>query len=327
MALNFKKYLKDKDRRRGVIGTTIIHLILLFALFFLALRTPLPLPGEEGVEVNLGYDETGYGDIQSESAPPESQPTPPSQQQQVEQNEPEPEMIEPEPEITEPEPEIAEEEIITQDIEEAPAIEEEIIEEKKEEEKEPVKEEPEEIKEEKEPEPVKEEPVEEPKEEVTDSTFVAESEEVTEEVVEEPKPVVNQRALYPGTSKNKSGTNEGNTQGAGDMGKPTGYKDSEGYDGKGGKGDGISWGLEGRGKLHLEVPSDDFEERGDIKVGILVNREGQVIKAWIDYSGTEPMMSDKQKQQAIDAAMNSKFEKKSDAPEQQRGWITYTYIK
>lgn len=320
-----KEILKDKDRRRGLIGTILVHMVLLLALFFLALRTPLPLPGEEGVEVNLGYDEQGYGDIQSESSPPETQTTPPPpQQQQPEQSDPEPEVIEPEPEITEPEPEVAEE-IITQDIEEAPVIEEEIEEEKKEEpEPEPVKEEPEEIIEE--TKPVQEEVTKEPEEQPVDSAFVSESEEVSEKIVEEPKPEVNQRALYPGTSKNKEGTNQGNTQGAGDMGKPSGAKDSEGYDGKGGKGDGISYGLGGRGNLHLDVPPKIFEEVGDIKVTIYVDRDGVVVDARIDYSGTTVLSPD-QREKAIQAAMNSKFEQKSDAPEKQRGWITYSYVK
>jgi len=54
----------DSDKRKGIIGTIMFHLMLLIALFFLALRTPLPLPGEEGVEVDLGYSNTGRGEIQ-----------------------------------------------------------------------------------------------------------------------------------------------------------------------------------------------------------------------------------------------------------------------
>jgi protein TonB len=314
--------LRDKDRRRGLIATVMIHLLLLIALFFLALSTPLPLPGEEGVEVNLGYDEQGYGDVQEESAPPESQPTPPPQQMEQLQPEQE-EIIEPEPELIEPEPQAAEEDMLTQDVEEAPALDEK--KEDIEEETEPVEKEPEkEV--EKKPEPVKEIVEDKPEEKPVDSTYISESEEETEAVVEEPKPTVNQRALYPGTSTNKEGSNQGNTQGPGDMGKPTGYKESEGYDGKGGIGNGISFGLQGRGSMLLEAPSKDFEEVGDVTVTIWVNREGKVIKAEIDRSKTE-FYNELQWKQAKDAALNSKFEAKQDAPEEQRGWITYTYIK
>lgn len=299
---------KDKDRRRGLIATTLVHILILFALFFLALRTPLPLPGEAGVEVNLGYDEQGVGNIQSESAPPESQPTPPPQ--------PVPQ------EIIEPEPEIIEEEIVTQDIEEAPVIEEEIVEDEPEEIIEEPKEEPEP---EKEPEIIEEEIVEELPEKPVDSTFVSETEELVEEVVEEPKPVVNQRALYPGTSTNKTGTNQGNTQGAGDMGKPQGYKDSDKYDGRGGEGNGPSFYLGGRGGKYIETPSVKVTERGTVTVDIWVDRQGNVAKAQINYKGTD-VIDAQQRKIAVDAALNSKFDEDPSAPEQQRGTISYTFI-
>jgi outer membrane biosynthesis protein TonB len=303
-----KEMWKDKDRRRGLIATTLVHILILFALFFLALRTPLPLPGEAGVEVNLGYDEQGVGNIQSESAPPESQPTPPPQ--------PVPQ------EIIEPEPEIIEEEIVTQDIEEAPVIEEEIVEDEPEEIIEEPKEEPEP---EKEPEIIEEEIVEELPEKPVDSTFVSETEELVEEVVEEPKPVVNQRALYPGTSTNKTGTNQGNTQGAGDMGKPQGYKDSDKYDGRGGEGNGPSFYLGGRGGKYIETPSVKVTERGTVTVDIWVDRQGNVAKAQINYKGTD-VIDAQQRKIAVDAALNSKFDEDPSAPEQQRGTISYTFI-
>ena len=115
MSSKIKELFKDKDRRRGLIGTTVVHLLLLVALLILALRTPLPLPGEEGVEVNLGYNDQGLGDIQSETPAPVAQPVPQPPQQQ--------------PEVKLPEPVVEEEEIITQEVEEAPVIEEEIKEE------------------------------------------------------------------------------------------------------------------------------------------------------------------------------------------------------
>lgn len=95
---------EHKYKKHGVIGTVIFHAAILVALLFLALRTPLPLPGEEGVEVSLGYDVTGSGLTQPEKLKPI---------QQVQ------------PDIPEPQPR----EIITQDVEEAPAIEEDVPEE------------------------------------------------------------------------------------------------------------------------------------------------------------------------------------------------------
>lgn len=298
---SFKEILKDKDRRRGIIATTVVHLLLIVALLFLALRTPLPLPGEEGVEVNLGYDDMGIGDIQTESPPLQTETPPPMPQ-----------------EITEPEPVLEEEEIITQDIEETPVIEEEKIEEVKED-PEP---EPEEIIEEI-PEP-KEEIVEEIIEKRVDSSLLY-TEKVVEKTVPNPDPVVNEKALFTGSSQNTNGTNQGIAGGAGDQGKPHGFENSNKYDGQGGLGNGISFSLGGRGSKFLDKPSDNFKEQGTVKVDIWVDRNGNVKNAAINRKGTniiDPAMH----LIAINAAKNSTFAEDPKALELQRGSITYNFI-
>jgi len=80
-------------------GTLLFHLGVLLILLFLGFTTQLPLPGEEGVEISLGYDLTGMGDVQ------------PRRTATVEQK-------------TQPQPvtDKMEEEIVTQDIEPAPAV-------------------------------------------------------------------------------------------------------------------------------------------------------------------------------------------------------------
>ena len=45
---------KDKHKLLGIVATVAFHAIALVLLFTLCFRTPLPLPGEAGVEVNLG---------------------------------------------------------------------------------------------------------------------------------------------------------------------------------------------------------------------------------------------------------------------------------
>ncbi|PLX10497.1 MAG: hypothetical protein C0598_10235 [Marinilabiliales bacterium] len=272
-----------------------------------ALSTPLPLPGEEGVEVNLGFTDTGSGNIQSDSPPPTAKPTPPKQ-------------VQPEPQ-PEPEPVQNEEEVVDQDTEEAPNLNEE--KEKEPEEIEEPKKEPEKV-EEKKPEPV-EPPKEEIEEKTIDSTQFAED--TTEEVVEaEPEPKVNERALFPGSANNNTeGTNQGVKGGIGDQGKPKGFKDSNKYDGRGGKGNGPSFYLGGRGSLYLEEPSANFNEQGDVVVDIWVNREGKVIKAQVKAKGTS-ILDPTLKQKAVDAAFNSKFESDPKAEELQRGTITYKFV-
>ncbi len=304
MVNKLKQILKDKDRRRGIIGTIIVHVIILVALFILALRTPLPLPGEEGVEVNFGYDDRGYGDIQRETPPPV---------RKLPSAQPKPQKIE------QPEPPSPPKEVVTQETEEAPAIEEP----KK---KEKIKEEPEEIKKEEKPEePVEKVEEKKPDETPVDSTAMTPEKEVVEEPEKEPEPVVNTKALYTGTSKSKKGSNQGVKQGSGDMGKPQGYKDSNKYDGRGGEGNGISFSLGGRGSKYLERPSAKFSEVGTVVVNIWVDRNGNVTKAQVSPRGTT-IINQKQRQIAVDAAKNSTFTADASAPETQRGTITYTFI-
>jgi len=294
--------LKDKDRRRGIIGTVIVHVLLLAALFLLALKTPLPLPGEEGVEVNLGYDDTGFGDIQTESPAQQTETPPPPPPQ----------------EMTEPEPLPQKEDYITQNVEDTPALDEEINEEKKTEQ---------------EPEETIEEPIEPEKEIVEEikETPVDSSQVYAEEVIEEPtpepepEPVVNEKALFKGSSKNNNGTNQGIAGGIGDQGKPHGFPDSNKYDGQGGMGNGISYSLGGRGSKYIDKPSASFKEQGTVKVDIWVDRQGNVVKASINRKGTI-VVDENMYQIAINAAKNSTFAEDLNAAELQRGSITYNFI-
>lgn len=57
------EHLSEKDNRTAIIGTIVFHAILLFALLYFGLRTPLPLPEEEGVIVALGIVDVGTGQI------------------------------------------------------------------------------------------------------------------------------------------------------------------------------------------------------------------------------------------------------------------------
>ena len=55
---------KKKDKGIAVAGTIVVHALAVLILFLMAFRTPLPLPGEEGVEVDLGMMNQGMGNIQ-----------------------------------------------------------------------------------------------------------------------------------------------------------------------------------------------------------------------------------------------------------------------
>ena len=245
---------EKKDRGIAVAGTILVHALIVLILFLMAFRTPLPLPGEEGVEVDLGMMDQGMGNIQPEkpAIPQAAQP-----QQQSKQTK---------------------EDIVSQNDEEAPAIEK-----------------PKNIK------PKQEKPA------------------------EEPKPTVNQRALFKGNNNPQEGGSEGITGQPGDQGNPNGLAGIKKYDGQGGKGNGTGYDLGGRGAKSLHRPNDDFSEEGIVVVDIWVNRQGKVTRAEVAAKGTTVINSD-MRQKAIQAALRSSFAADSNAPEEQHGTITYTFV-
>lgn len=74
--------MKEKKENRKIIaiaGTLFFHGILVLILLLFALKTPLPLPAEQGVEVNLGNSDDGAGieqpqQIQNRKPAPTSPP-------------------------------------------------------------------------------------------------------------------------------------------------------------------------------------------------------------------------------------------------------------
>lgn len=57
---------KDKDKRRGLIGTLLVHILLLivFALYGLTYMEPRP---EQGMLINFGTSDVGSGDVQPDT--------------------------------------------------------------------------------------------------------------------------------------------------------------------------------------------------------------------------------------------------------------------
>jgi TonB family protein len=257
-----------KDEIKGMVGTIVFHALLVLALLFLALRTPLPLPSEGGVEVNLGNSDEGMGNIQPRELEASSQAAPP------------------------PQPSPTNEDLITEDNEEAPAIEPKPI--------------------------VKPKPVQKPEPKPVVKT----------EPTPEPTPKVDPRAIFPGKNatgdKTGQGGNEGITGKPGDQGKPTGDPNASGYDGTGGSGGGPSFSLSGRSSRVIPAPSKNFREEGTVVVTIYVNRAGDVTRVLSGAKGTTTS-SAQLRQLAEQAAKLAKFSPKEDAPEEQKGTITYIF--
>lgn len=112
--------LDTEHKKKSMMITVILHLIMLLLLFYVGL-TYLDPPLEQGIAVNFGTTETGSGRIQPteaiKSAPKETTPPP----------------------VTQPKTEIKED-VVTQDNEEAPVIKKEEV--KQVQKEEPVKKEP-----------------------------------------------------------------------------------------------------------------------------------------------------------------------------------------
>ncbi|MDA3904903.1 MAG: energy transducer TonB [Bacteroidales bacterium] len=288
---------ETKDKVKAWFGTILFHALLILALFFLALKTPLPLPDEEGVEVNLGYSDVGQNiqQIQPEEIPA---PTPQPVQEIVE------EVVE---DVIK---EVPDEEIIEEDTEEAPTIAKK-PEPKKETEKK-VEQPIEKPIEEKKPEPEKK--IEQPKEVVK-----------KKEPEPEPKPVVDTRLMY--TGKKEGASSEGNDQQQGDKGVESGVLNTPKYSGPGGLGsDGISYNLGNRKASSLPKPSYNSDDQGRVNVRIRVDKSGRVISAEIFQKGTT--VSDiNLHNMAVQAALKAIFAPDSNAPEIQVGTITYNFIK
>lgn len=245
---------EKKDKGIAIVGTIVFHALAVLVLFLMAFKTPLPLPGEEGVEVDLGMMDQGMGNLQ-----PETPAIPMAAQPQQETSK-------------------SEEEIVAQNDDEAPALEK--------------------------PKTTK------PKQ---------------EQPTETPKPTVNQRALFKGSNNPQAGGSEGITGQPGDQGKPNGLAGIKQYDGQGGKGNGTGYDLGGRGAKSLHRPSDDFTEEGVVVVDIWVDRAGKVTRAEVARKGTTLINND-MRQKAIQAALRSTFASNPNAPEEQHGTITYTFV-
>ena len=263
---------QDENKRRGFIGTMLFHLMILLIFILTALTVPLPLPEEEGIMIDLGQMNDGFGKIEpSSDVVEESEP--------IEENVPE-EVIE---EVTVEEI-TPDEEILTQDVEEASSV--ETIE-------------PEVV--------VKEiQPVEEPKEEPRE---------------------VDTRALFPPKNETNTSTGEGKTTGNTDQGSPTG-DDAGSHDGqenaKGNKG--ISFDLAGRSmKTYPDIDIPYLTRQEKVVVDVTVDKKGNVVKAIAGARGSTSTDQNLWKK-AEQASLKTKFTPKPDAPEYQRGTITFVFI-
>jgi colicin import membrane protein len=95
-------------KTRGIFGTFLFHCILVLVMLLFGFSTPLPLPSEEGILINFGTDDFGFGEIEpAYSDLPDNQEITPRQEESIQESD--------------------KEEIITQDFEESASIKEEKV--------------------------------------------------------------------------------------------------------------------------------------------------------------------------------------------------------
>ncbi|MFA8299288.1 MAG: energy transducer TonB [Hyphomicrobiales bacterium] len=235
-----------KEKRYGLIGTVIFHAILLVLFLTLAFRTPLPLPGEEGVEVNLGYSNVGQGKKQYAKAPKTSP-------------KPKQESVKPKT-TTSPKPQkVSNDQSITQNTEDAPAL--------------PKEKKPEKAK-------IDSTRVKTPSKVLADNTSKPK-----EKVEETPKVNPRALYKGPSKSSSDGGS-EGITNQPGNQGKPNGTLGAQKYEGEGGLGNGISFSLNGRSAKNIPKPGYNSTEQGRVVVTIYVDKSGRVLRAQAGAKGT-----------------------------------------
>ncbi len=164
--------------------------------------------------------------------------------------------------------------------------------------------------------------------ETTPQEKVEEVEEVIEEPEEEKEEErqVDPNALFQNnTSNEESSSSEGISGGEGNQGRPDGDPNSNQYTGHGAGTGGIGYSLAGRKPKGLPKPIYKSNEQGIVVVKIVVDRTGKVISAIPGVKGSTTVDS-ALLQAAKQAALNTKFDKKTTAPTKQTGTITYNFV-
>lgn len=274
------------NRLQGIIGTVVVHLIILLILFVVTLHAATP-DEESGVPVMLGSAELSQGDADPytltevdvlDELQPETAPTDPSVETPSEQ------------------------EMLTQDLEETVAMKPQ---------KKPVKSKTE----------VKTSPKKQPEQPKqptkTPEQIAAEKRAAAEKAAAEEAAKKIAGAFGKGSSMGNRGTG---TTGSGVQGSPTGNSNTGKSTGVGGVG---SWDLNGRSLTgSLPIPVYNVQDEGRVVVTIVVNPSGRVISTSINKRTNT--VSTALRRAAEEAARKARFNV-TDGVNNQTGTITYYF--
>ncbi|MBP2831106.1 energy transducer TonB [Aquimarina sp. U1-2] len=291
--------LDTKHKRKSFVLTLLLHLGLIFLLFYLSLNYIDP-EEESGIAVNFGTTAVGSGKIQP-NTPRKTAPKKTTSQ-----------VSSPLPEEPQDDSPNIKEKVVTQDMQNAP-----IVDQKKK-------------KSQKKIEKRKEKPIRKTAQKSTENPVKEISEKKAEEKIPDPKPdkstldILNSFSNGPKNDGTAKG-GEGNDRLQGDKGNPEGNPNAKSYygNGKGLDGDG-NYRLGGRKALNKEKFVQDCNESGIVVVKIEVNQSGNVIKATPGVKGTTNSASCLT-QPAKRAALATKFNSDANAPIKQVGTIIYQF--
>jgi colicin import membrane protein len=308
-----------KLSRRGLIATIVYHTLIVLLLVFAGLTFPDPPPEEEGILVNFGTDETGFGDFEpmgddQQAGDPELPVVEESQEIVEEEIEPIQEAVET---YTPPDPTPADN---TQDVEETK-----------------VKEEPkptaEELKRQRQEELERQRQADLERErleqERIERELRAEQERIERERQQRAEQLNNMgRDAFGQQGVGETEGSEGITEGSGNQGVTNGSPDADRYDTGGGLGDGVSFGGLGSRRAVGNLPKPnmsgcDVTQKIEVQVEIQVDRDGKVISAIISNATyTDNCLNS----MVIEAAKKSRFSSDQAANFRQTGWIKYIIV-
>lgn len=274
------------NRLQGIIGTVVVHLIILLILFVVTLHAATP-EEESGVPVMLGSAELSQGDAD------------PYTLTEVDVlDELQPETAPADPSVETP----SEQEMLTQDLEETVAMKPQ---------KKPVKPKTE-VKT-----PPKKQPDQPKQPTKTPEQIAAEKRAAAEKAAAEEAAKKIAGAFGKGSSMGNRGTG---TTGSGVQGSPTGNSNTGKSTGVGGVG---SWDLNGRSLTgSLPIPVYNVQDEGRVVVTIVVNPSGRVISTSINKRTNT--VSTALRRAAEEAARKARFNV-TDGVNNQTGTITYYF--
>jgi len=281
------------EKSKGFLGTAVIHVGVFVLMLIIGFTVPPQEPEEEGILVNFGTDETGLGMIEPSPAPvmEESVPPPPAQEVKTSNEEP----------------------LLTQNNEDAPEV--------KKVDPDAEKKRLEKIEaDRKRREELEAERIRKEQAEIERKRIEAEQKR-QQEIADRTR-----AALAGAKNAGTSSTSEGVAGGPGNQGSPTGSVDSQNRgEGSGLGNNGISYDLSGRGVRKLPLPKYDYQEGGKVVVEVSVDRSGKVTQAVAGVKGSNTL-DEYLLRVAREAALETQFEPKPDAPLVQKGTITYNFI-